>query len=121
MSEQQRDTAFLTQLLHHHPREERQRLQESLTKAQCNEQCVKRALALMLHVFAFSVAGLAYTTVLLQHIPDKYFDLLIKAFSVLGLGSIISFVWFVCIWVSQRNQLNERREECRQFIGKAMG
>ena len=84
MSEQQRDTAFLSQLLHNDPREERQRLQESLTKAQCNEQCVKRALTLMLHVFAFAVAGLAYTTVLLQHIPDKYFDLLIKDFQFSG-------------------------------------
>jgi|SRR4051812_35996897 hypothetical protein len=121
MSEDQRETAFLKKLLNNDPREERQQFESCLTKAQGDEQCVKRAMAIMLRLMFVSLAGLAYTALLLQHVPDKYFDLIVKGFCVLGLGSIISFVWFFCVWLSQRDELNRKREECRQFIERVIG
>jgi hypothetical protein len=116
MSERQRDTAFLTQLLCYDAGMERQRMEERVGEAQSNEQCIRRAVWLMCQFVALSLAGFAYTVLLLRHLPADNFDFVIKLFGVLGLGSLISVVVFSILWIRYRTELDERREECRCFI-----
>lgn len=75
---------------------------------------------MMLQLVAFCLAGLAYTTLLLQHIPDRYFDLIVKLFSVVTLAAVISVAWYSVMWLLHRNEMNRKREEGRQYLGRTL-
>src|SRR5687767_13766159 len=106
MSEHQRDTAFLRQLLNFEPGPERGRLEDMIHHSEHKERCVWRAVVLMAQFIAIALAGLCYTSVLLQDIPEETFDLACKVFCVLRLGSLISMIAFLALWSLYRHELN---------------
>jgi hypothetical protein len=110
------ETVFLRYLLLACGTSESRSMDERLREAESCERCVRRGMWWVFVSILIASSGLGYTAVLLQHIREPVFDLLIRMFSRLGLGSLICFTGFFFIWVGYRTQLTRRRDECRNFI-----
>jgi len=119
MSEQQRETAFLRQLIAYDDTAERHKLEEGITQAQRDERCVRRAVWLMVLLAALAAVGLGYAAVLLGDYPHNMSrfvtHFLVKGSCVLGLASLISLLGFVGVGAVYRKNLGQRREECRRL------
>jgi hypothetical protein len=124
MSEHQKQTAFLRQCLLYDDSGERHELEESITKLQRNERCVRRAVWLMALLVALSMAGLCYSAIVPAHDPRSMSQLVTqfssKVFCALGLGSMICLVAFTGLGVVHRDKLDRRREECRRLAAKLL-
>jgi formate hydrogenlyase subunit 3/multisubunit Na+/H+ antiporter MnhD subunit len=118
MSDHQRETAFLRQCIHYDDTAERHKLDERLTQAQRDERCVRCAVWLMALLTALAMAGLCYSAVFLADFPQNKSYLTIKVLGALGLASLISLLAFVGFWVVHRQELDQRREECRRLAMK---
>ena len=124
MSEHQKQTAFLRQCLLYDDTAECHELEESITQLQRNERCVRRAVRLMALLIAFSMAGLCCSAVIQENDPQSMSKLVTqlagKVFCALGLGSLICLVAFSGLGVVHRNQLDQRREDCRRLAAKLL-
>ena len=121
MSEHQKDTAFLTQLISYDETDERRILAEQIARLQRDERCVRRAIWLMLLVTALAVAGIGYGAVFRLHpmnLTQFMMQFGIKVLSALALGSSICVVTFVGLGASYRSELAKRRDECRRLAAK---
>jgi len=118
MSDHQRETAFLRQCIHYDDTAERHNLDERLTQAQRDERCVRCAVWLMALLTALAMAGLCYAAVFLADFPQNKSYLTIKVLGALGLASLISLLAFVGFWFVHRQELDQRREECRRLAMK---
>ena len=121
MSEHQKDTAFLTQIISYDDTDERRVLAEHIVRLQRDERCVRSAVWLMLLVTALALAGIGYGAVFRLH-PMNLEQFMtqsgIKMLSALALGSLICVVTFLGLGASYRNELAKRREECRRLAAK---
>jgi hypothetical protein len=121
MSEHQKDTAFLTQVISYDDTDERRNLAEHIARLQRDERCVRSAVWLMLLVTALALAGIGYGAVFRLH-PMNLEQFMtqsgIKILSALALGSLICVVTFLGLGVSYRNELAKRRDECRRLAAK---
>lgn len=116
MSERQRDTAFLTQLISYDDTDTRHDLAAKIERLQRDERCVRRAAWLMVLFASLSAAGICYAAVFVYHPANPTQFLirpLIKFLITVGLGSVISLVTFVVLGWFYRWQLARHREECR--------
>jgi Ni/Fe-hydrogenase subunit HybB-like protein len=124
MSEQQRETAFLRQVILYDDTAERHKLEERITQAQRDERCVRRALGLMALLTALAMAGLCYAAVFLTDYPHNMTRLMtpffVKVFCALGVGSLICLLAFAGLEVVYRKELEQRREECRRLATKLL-
>ena len=123
MSEHQKDTAFLTQIISYDETDERRILAEHIARLQRDERCVRRAIWLMLLVTALALAGIGYGAVFRLHpmnLTQFMTQLGIKVLSALALGSLISVVTFMGLGASYRSELAKRRDECRRLAAKFM-
>jgi formate hydrogenlyase subunit 3/multisubunit Na+/H+ antiporter MnhD subunit len=124
MSEQRRETEFLRKCILHDDTAERHELEEKLTQAERNERCVRRAVWLMALFTAFAMAGLCYSAVFQVDYPQNMSHLtrpfMSKVFCALGLGSLISFAAFLGVRTVYRQQLDQRREECRRLATRLL-
>ncbi len=124
MSDHQRETAFLRQVILYDNTEERQNLEESITQLEGNERCVRRAVWLMVLLVALALAGLCYAAVFLttyhQSMSQFATQLTSKIFCALGLGSLICLVSFLGLGVTYRTRLDQQREECRRLAAKLL-
>ena len=124
MSEHQKQTAFLRQCILYDDTGEYHKLEESITQAQRDEHCLRRATGLMVLLTALSMAGLGFAAVFLTDHPQDISLLLTpficKVFCALGLGSLICLVSFVGLGVAYRKELDQRREECRRLAAKLL-
>jgi hypothetical protein len=124
MSDHQRETTFLRQLILYDDTAERHNLEARITQLQRNERCVRRALGLMVLLAALATAGLGYCTILgpdyPQNISRFMAQFVTKVFCALGLGSLICLVSFVGLGVAYRKELDQRREECRRLATKLL-
>jgi hypothetical protein len=114
MSEQQRETAFLKQVIRYDDTGERHQLEERIDQDQRNERCVRRAVGFIIVLIGLAMAGLCYPAVLVTDTSQKS-RLLIKTSSALGLGSLICLPIFLGFWGICRRKLDQRREECRRL------
>src|SRR2546423_11782526 len=125
MSDHQRETAFLRQVLLYDDTAERHKLEEVITQLQRNERCVRRAVWLMALFVALAMAGLCYSALFLADHPQNMSQFvtpfLSKVFCALGLGSLICLVCFVALGAAYRKDLDQRREECRPRAADAPG
>jgi hypothetical protein len=119
-SENHRETAFLRHLILYDDTAEGHKLDERITQIQRNEHAVRRAVWVMALLSAVAVIGLGYAAVLLEDFPQNKSQLVIKMFSALGLGSLISLLAFVGLWIIYRAELKRRREECRRMVTKLL-
>ena len=121
MSEHQKDTAFLTQLISYDDTDERRKLAEHIARLQRDERCVRRAIWLMLLVTALALAGIGYGAVFRLHpmtVEQFATQFGIKILSALALGSLICVVTFLGLGASYRSELAKRRDECRRLAAK---
>jgi len=115
MTERERQAQFLETLLKDGTGDA-QRLKERILQAQHDENCIRRALLLMILVGIFSIVGLGYSAVLLPHFFDNATPLLVKIFCALGLGSLICMMIFGACWLWYRKSSNQINEACRDYI-----
>jgi len=124
MTEHQRETAFLRQCILYDDTGECHKLEESITQAQRNERCLRRATGLMVLLTALSLAGLCYAAIFLidhpQDISLFISPFICKVFCALGLGSLICLASFAGLGVAYRKELDQRREECRRLAAKLL-
>ena len=120
MSENQKETAFLRQCILYDDSAERQELEKGITQIQRDERCVRRAAWLMVILTALVVAGLGYGVVLVDNFPYNVPHLIINIACALGLVSFISLLVFVVLGIAYRQELDQRREKCRQMVTKIM-
>jgi len=114
------ETAFLRHLLLACGTTESRSMDEKLWESHQHERCVRRAMWWVFQLILIALAGLGYTTVLLQDLPADGFDFLVRLFSRLGFGSTISLVGFFCLWLGYRRQLSCQRKACRRFITRIL-
>lgn len=116
MSEQQRDTAFLTRLIAFDDSDERRTLAERIARLEGDERCVRRAACLMLLFAGLATAGIFYAAVFLLH-PENLIQFLekpvIKALAAVVLSSIICLLAFQTLAALYRRKLARGRDECR--------
>ena len=119
MSEHDRETDFVIRIIAYDDTSERQTLEERMRKARSDEGCVRRAAYLVLLSAALALAGLSYAIIFAADFPLDVTQLLtrlvIKALSVVALGSIICVVAFVVLGSLYRREFNRHREECRRL------
>lgn len=116
MRERQKETAFLRGLIRLEDTEAGRRLQERITKAECDEKCIRRALFVVALVGLLSLSGLCYSAVFLQDFFQNSSHLVIKFFSASGLGSLLCFGGFLFYWIRYRRASNHLHGECRRFV-----
>jgi len=118
MSEHQRNTEFLTHLISYDDTPQRRDLAGNIARLQRDARCVRRAVWLMLLLASLAAAGLCYGAVfLVGSVTFSQFasQVVIKIFSVMGLGSIICLVTFGVIDILYQIRLARHREECRSL------
>ena len=120
MSEHQRETAFLRDIILHDDSDERRELEKRIAQAQRDERCVIRATALAALFTALTVAGFAYGAILLDNFPYIESQSVIKVLCNIGLASLICLVAFAGLFTHYRRKLNRLREECRQVVKKLL-
>jgi hypothetical protein len=92
------------------------RLVADLAKAEREENCIRRAVLLMVVLFLGSVAGLAYGAILLPDVISDVTHPLTRGLIVLGLASLISVVVFLGCLIRRRTVLTGLDEERRRLI-----
>ena len=115
MSEHQRNTAFLRQVILYDDSAERHQLEERIAQDQRNERCVRRAVYLVALLTALAIAGLCYSAIFLPDFPQNKSRFIIRIFAILGLASLICLPAFLGYWGAYRRDLDRRREECRRM------
>jgi hypothetical protein len=95
---------------------ESRRLDEKLCEAEQHERCVRLSMWWVFQLMLMALAGLGYTTLLLQDARSETFDFLIKLFCRIGLGSVLGLAGFFVFWMIYRKALNRRLGECRDFV-----
>ena len=119
MTERQRETTFLRQLIAYDDTAARHKLEESISRAQRDERCVRRAVWLMAVLTALAAVCLGYAAALLPDYPHNLSRFatrfIVKVSCALGLASLVSLLGFVGVWARCRKDLGERREECRRL------
>src|SRR4051812_46897474 len=113
MSDHQKETAFLRQVILYDDTAERHKLEERIAQVQKDERCVRRAVWLVALLAGLSMAGLCYVAVFQADIPRDMLQfvtpLLTKILCAVGLGSLICLISFLALGVFYRKELDERR------------
>ena len=124
MNEHQKQTEFLRQCLLYADTGERHKLEENITQLLRNERCLRRAVSVMALLVALAIAGIGYSAIFLTDNPQSMSQTVTqfggRIFCALGLGSLISLLAFVGLGAANRNQLDQRREDCRRLAAKLL-
>jgi hypothetical protein len=120
MSEHQKETAFLRNVIAFDDSGERHKLEQKIGEAQRDERCVKRTAWLMAFLGGLGLAGLAYGTLFAERFPYGDSWLAFKISCTVGLAALISLVMLACFLIGCRQKLNRLREECRRLIMKVL-
>jgi len=116
MSEHDKQTAFLKDLIRCEDTEQHRQLEARISQAERDERVVRCALRLVGVLSALAVAGLCYAVVFTEDWPHQRSSLLLKVFLALGLSSCICLVTFSGAWCWYRAMLNRLQEECRRLM-----
>ena len=120
MTEHEKETAFLKQIIVFDDTEEGRKLEARIAQVQCDERCVKRAAGLMILLAALGGAGLAYGAVLQDNFSAGTSHFVIRLLCEIGLASLISLFALSGLLMVYRRKLNRFREECRCLVGKLL-
>jgi|tagenome__1003787_1003787.scaffolds.fasta_scaffold20555244_2 hypothetical protein len=116
MSEREKQTRFLKELIRTECCDELESLKAQITKAERDERCIRSALWLMLVLALLSAAGLGYSAVFVREFFENATPAIVKVFSALVLASMICLVGFLGFWVWTRQICNRLYEDCRNLI-----
>jgi hypothetical protein len=120
MSEYQRQAAFLKALMVYQDTAEHRLLEERLSSAERNEQCLSTSCRLVAIIALLGFSGLGYSAVLLPEFFNNSTHFLVQFFSALGLGSMMCLAVFLGFWLWFRGVVNRIHEECRKSITEMM-
>jgi len=116
MTERQRHTAFLKELVQSQDCEQCRELETRICQAERDERCICSAISLAIALALLSLLGLGYAAVLA---PDAGADSSIttlKVFTAALLASLICLVGFIGFWYSARRVSNSIYNACRTFL-----
>ncbi len=116
MSDRQKQTLFLKNLIRYASDDQRRSLQERFAKAERDEQCLRRAVFLVVLVAIVSVCGVGYAAVFLREFFRDPWNPVTRIFCALGLCAGICFVAFAVFRAWQRGVTNALHDECRRHI-----
>jgi len=120
MTEYQRETKFLRDLILFDDTAERHKLEDRIAQAQRDMRCLQRA-AWFTGIFTgVCAACLGYGTVLLDNFPYAQPLFVIKVICEAGLGSLICLAGFGVLLMVHRWKLNCLRDECRRLATKLL-
>lgn len=117
-NEYQKELSFLRHLMRYDETNERHALELKIARAQRSERCTRRAVGVMVVLFALAVAGLGYAALLLEDFPPNSTQFVTRIFCALGLASVVSLLAFAAFWLVARAELNEHRDACRRLVTK---
>jgi len=120
MTDYQRETRFLRDLILFDDTAERHKLEARIAHAERDLRCVKRAAWFMGMFTGVCAACLAYGTVLLDNFPYAQPLFVIKVICEAGLASLICLVGFGVLLMLHRWKLNHLRDECRRLATKLL-
>lgn len=124
LSENERETAFLGQVISYDDTAESRRLKARITEAQQDERCVQRARRLPSLLMVVAAAGLGYWAVFLSHDASKMAwsarQFIANGFWGLGLGSLVSLLVLAGLGAVYRKRTRKRREEGRRFAARLL-
>src|SRR3989454_41453 len=98
MSEREKQTRFLKELIRSEDHEELRALQTRITQAERDERCMRSAVWLMFIVALISGAGLGYSAVFVREFFDNTTPLVVKLFTALVMASFMCLVGFLGFW-----------------------
>ena len=116
MTERQKESAFLKDLLRGEENELCNRLHSQITKSEQNEKCVRCALFTVSVMGLLSVAGVAYSAVLLPDFFNNATPFLVRLFTALTLACGLCLSVYVSLWFSYRATTNQLLGEVRRFV-----
>jgi hypothetical protein len=116
MSEHDKQTAFLKDLIRCEDNEQHRELEGRMSQAEQDERVVLCALRLVGVLSALALAGLCYAVLFTHDWPHERSNLLLKVFLALGLSACICLVTFSGAWCWYRAMLNRLQEECRRLM-----
>ena len=115
MTEADRNTRFLSQLVVHERVRAEQALAQRLNEARDHERAVRRATAAVAILGLASVCGIGYSTLFAPEL-DETGRILLRLFYITGLASVICLFGFLCFWVHTRSHRRHLHEQCRTTI-----
>jgi len=124
MSEHEKETAFLRECLLYDDTGERHVLEESITRLERDERCVRRALWIVAALAALAATGLGYCAIFSadysQNTSRFMTQFITKVFCALCLSSLVSLLAFVGFWFVHRRKLDQRRDDCRRLATRLL-
>jgi hypothetical protein len=120
MSEHQKETAFLRQIIRFDDTDERHELEAGMVRVQRDQRSVCRAAWIVALFAALGMAGLAYGAIFQESFPYGPSQLLVNVICELGLGALISLAAFGVLLATYRRRLNRLRAGCRGLVMKLL-
>src|SRR5437763_1090689 len=111
MSEREKQTRFLKELIRSEDREELKELQARIAQAERDERCVRSAVWLMLILALISGACLGYSAVFVREFFENTTPLVVKLFTALVMASAMCLIGFVAFWLWARAICNRLYDE----------
>src|SRR3954468_117681 len=116
MSEREKQTRFLKDLIAAEDSEQCRDLQARLSKAEQDEKCIRSAVRLILLLAGLSIAGLGYSAVFVPQFFHSSTPWVVKFFTALVLASLICLAGFSGFYLWYRAICNRLCQECRNLI-----
>src|SRR5882762_6773157 len=116
MTERQKQTEFLWELMRSHDCEECRELEARIASAERDERCIRSAIGLTFLLGLFSILGLSYSAVFLPDFFENNTPVTVKAFEAILVASGISFLAFLGLWSWYRAISNAVYKESREFV-----
>src|SRR5260221_2993407 len=98
MTERQKETKFIKNLILCEDSEQGRRLQERIKSAEKDEKCIRCAVYLVLVITLLSFSGLGYSAVLVPEFARFSSHLATRVCCAIGLGSLICLAIFLGYW-----------------------
>src|SRR5438876_4412915 len=116
MSEREKQTEFLRELMRSHASQHCSDLQLRMAKAERDERCVRSAVRLAFLLGSLSALGLGYSAVFLPELFRSNTSVTVQVFTALLLASGICLAGFIALWCWYRWVSNGVCHEGRRFI-----
>jgi hypothetical protein len=116
MSEREKQTRFLKELIRSQDSEECRALVTRLNKAEQDENCIRSAVRLICLLAGLSIAGLGYSAVFVPQFFHSATPWVVKFFTALVLASLICLTGFMGFYFWYRGICNRLCHECRNLI-----
>ena len=116
MSERQKQTEFLRELMRSHECNPCRELQRRIIRAERDEHCMRSAVGLAFVLGLLAASGLGYSVVFLPEFFQNNTPMVVRLFSALLLASGICLLAFMALWCWYRSVSNAIHHEGREFI-----